>query len=404
MPDYKSEQIKPAWKLSFDVAGQWPTAVALLGSHQKVAAANQDGTIMIWELSEKPVATKIKLDNGKEEDGFETPPPARRLVGHTNGVTRLIATPDGQTLISASLDRTVRVWNIAASLEGESEIVLDADRRSQRARNSSKQKREEILQASGVKVPTQTQSTVLAGHNDWVNALAISGDGKRIISGDDSRLAIVWDIASRQEVSRWRCSGVAWIVSAALSPDGQTALVSQYRRRGGEYNSYPSFLRLYNVADGAVKLDILATNYPKEKNPPYAYQYEYSKFVGQGLVATAFSPDGQLLACAQGGEEGDGKCHILEVATGKELRTIGGHQYGTTDLCFSRDGKLLFTAGRDTQFRILQVEDGKEIAKAGKPRGGQFTDWLSAISLSPDELWLAAADISGHVQIWELVT
>src|SRR5262245_6463122 len=89
MPEYKPEQIKPAWKLPFDVAGQWATAVALLGSHQKVAAANQDGTILIWDLPEKPVATKIKLDNGKEEDGFETPAPSRRLVGHTNGVTRL---------------------------------------------------------------------------------------------------------------------------------------------------------------------------------------------------------------------------------------------------------------------------------------------------------------------------
>ena len=402
MSEYKPEQIKPAWKLPFDVAGQWPTAVALLGSHQKVAAANQDGTILIWDLPARPVATRIKLDNGKEEDGFETPPPSRRLVGHTNGVTRLVATPDGQTLISASLDRTVRIWNVSAPTNGESEIVLDAERRTQRARNSPQEKREEILHAAGVRVPTQTESTVLAAHKDWINALAISADGKRLISGDDSRLAIVWDVALRQEVSRWQCPGVAWIVSVALSPDGQTALVSQFRRRGGEYNSYPSGLRLHNVADGALKLDILATNYPKEKNPPYAYQYEYSTFVGQGLVATSFSPDGQLLACAQGGEEGEGKCHILEAATGKVLRTIGGHQYGTTDLTFSRDGKLLFTAGRDTQFRILQVEDGKEIAKAGKPRGGQFTDWLSAFSLSPDERWLAAADISGHVQIWEL--
>jgi WD40 repeat protein len=84
------------------------------------------------------------------------------------------------------------------------------------------------------------------------------------------------------------------------------------------------------------------------------------------------------------------------------VRTIGGHQYGTTDMSFSRDGKLLFTAGRDTLFRILRVEDGQEIAKAGKPRGGQFTDWLSAISVSSDERWLAASDISGHVQLWEL--
>src|SRR5262245_16721975 len=120
--EYKSEQIKAAWKLPFDITGQWPTSVALLGSHQRVAAANQDGTILIWDLPEKPVATKIKLDNGKEEDGFETPSPSRRLQGHTNGITRLLATPDGQTLISASLDRTLRVWNVSAATSGETEL------------------------------------------------------------------------------------------------------------------------------------------------------------------------------------------------------------------------------------------------------------------------------------------
>lgn len=400
--EYSSEQINPAWKLPFDVASQWPMAVALLGSHQKLAAGNQDGTILVWDLPEQPVATKIKLDNGKEEDGFETPPPARRLVGHTNGITRLVAAPDGQTLVSASLDRKLRVWNVSSPTSGESEIVLDSERRVQRARSSPKEMRDEFLQASGVKVATQAESVALNGHQDWINALGISGDGKRIISGDDSGLVIVWDLASRQEVSRWNVPGVAWIVAAALSTDGQTALISQYRRKGGDWNNYPAGLRLYNVADGALKLDILATNYPKEKNPPYQYQYEYHKFIAEGLVAVAFSPDGQLIACGQGGEGGEGKVHLLETATGKPLRTIGGHQYGTTDLTFSRDGKLLFTAGRDTMFRILRVDDGQELAKAGKSRGGQFSDWLSAIALSPDERWLAAADISGHVQVWAL--
>jgi WD40 repeat protein len=402
MPDYNPEQIKPAWKLPFDITGQWPMAVALLGSHQKVAAANQDGTILIWELPEKPVATKIKLDNGKEEDGFETPPPARRLVGHTNGVTRLVAVPGGQTLVSASRDRTLRIWNLTATTVGESEIVLDSEQRQQRARYASKDKKEEILSMPGQKMVIQTDAVVLAGHQDWINALAISADGKLIISGDDSGLVIVWDVASQKEISRWKVPGVAWIVAAALSDNGETALISQYRRKGGDWNNHPAGLRLYNVADGALKLDILATNYPKEKSPPYQYQYEYHKFIAEGLVAVAFSPDGLHVACGQGGEGGEGKVHILETATGKPLRTIGGHQYGMTDLAFSRDGKLLFTAGRDTMFRILQVEDGKEVAKIGKPRGGQFTDWLSAVSLSPDERWLAAADISGHVQLWQL--
>jgi hypothetical protein len=35
-------------------------------------------------------------------------------------------------------------------------------------------------------------------------------------------------------------------------------------------------------------------------------------------------------------------------------------------------------------------------------RGGQFNDWINAISLSPDGKWLAAAEISGHTQVWQL--
>jgi WD40 repeat protein len=399
MAELKPENIRAAWQLLFE--GAWPMAVSFLGSHRRLAAANQEGVILVWDLPETPVAIKIKDDQGKEVDGFETPPPVRRLDGHTNGVTRLVATPDGNTLVSSSLDRTLRLWDLTDAPSGTGEIVIDRERRERRAKRVAADKRQEILDAPGVTVATQSPAVVLAGHRDWVNALGISRDGRRIISGDDSGLVIVWDIASRQEVSRWTCPGVAWVVATALSPDGQTALVSQYRRKGGDFNNYPAGLRLHNVADGKITLDILATLYPKEKNPPYQYQYEYSKFIAHGLVAVAFSPDGKLLAAGQGGEEGDGKIHLIETATGKVLRTVGGHKYGMTDVAFSNDGQYLFSTGRDTLVRVTRVEDGKEVAQIGKTRGGQFTDWLSALTLSPDEHWLAAADIAGLVQVWE---
>jgi WD40 repeat protein len=73
-----------------------------------------------------------------------------------------------------------------------------------------------------------------------------------------------------------------------------------------------------------------------------------------------------------------------------------------TCLAFSTDGKLLYTAGRDTCVRITEVESGKETAVLGTPRGGQFKDWISAISLSTDESHLAAADIAGQVAVWKL--
>jgi WD40 repeat protein len=127
----------------------------------------------------------------------------------------------------------------------------------------------------------------------------------------------------------------------------------------------------------------------------------WRKFVANGLITTAFSPDGRLIAVGQGGETDTGKVHLLDAANGKLVRTVSGHLNGVTDVLFSADGKYLLSTGRDTCVRICQVADGKEVAVLGTPRGGQSKDWLSAAVLSPDQRWLAAADIAGLVQVWE---
>lgn len=44
--------------------------------------------------------------------------------------------------------------------------------------------------------------------------------------------------------------------------------------------------------------------------------------------------------------------------------------------------------------------DGKQVAELGKSRGGQFKDVLHSVSLSPDQRWVAAADMAGIVHIW----
>jgi len=402
MADYSRDKIKPLWRLPMET-GSWAVSVAFVGSSRRVAAGNQDGLLIVWDLpDEPPVPVKRFEPDGREYEGFEPSPPAMQLVGHTNGITRLVAPRDGRCLVSASLDHTVRLWDLAAAPSGRAALVLDRKQRRYRAQRLEEKKRPEILDAPGVEIPTLQATATWDAHHDWVVALGISADGRRVISGDDARQIIVWDVDAKKEVTRWQCSGVAWIAAAALSADGQLAAVSQFRRKGGDYNNYPAGLRIFNVADGGVQLDVLATNYPKEKNPPYQYQYAYHEFVAEGLVALAFSPDGKLLAVGQGGEGGPGKIHLVETATGKVARSVPGHKYGVTDLLFTGDGKHLFSAGRDTRFRITRVEDGGEVALIGQERGGQFTDWLAAIALSPDERRLAAADIAGFVQVWDL--
>lgn len=401
MAEWKTDSIKPLCQLQFE--GPWPMAVAVCGDTRKVVAGNQDGLLLAWDIPTDLPAPKVdeKEKKPSDEPRYAELTPSRSLVGHTNGVTNLVATPDGRTAISSSLDRTLRVWDMTAASSGSAEVILDRRQRERALKKLPEAKRKEAVPAPGIKLPTQTAAAELPGHADWINALAITNDGRRAISGDDAGRVIVWDVATRKEVSRWQCPGVAWVSAVALSPDGQTALVAQYRRKGGDFNNYPAGLRLFNVADGAITLDLLAKMFPKEKNPAYQYQYEYHKIIGEGLVTAQFSPDGKLFAIGQGGEGGEAKIHLFEPATGKLVRSLPGHQYGNTQVRFTADGKNLISVGRDTMLRVQDLE-GKELAKLGKPRGGQFTDWLSAVSVSADEKLLAATDISGFVQLWQV--
>jgi WD40 repeat protein len=119
------------------------------------------------------------------------------------------------------------------------------------------------------------------------------------------------------------------------------------------------------------------------------------------LSAAAYSPDGKLLAIGRGGETDTGKVALLDPGSGKLLADLApGHLNGLTALAFHPGGKHLASTGRDTVIRIWDTAAHKLVAEVGKPRGGQFKDWLHAVSWSADGRWLAAADMAGAVQIW----
>jgi WD40 repeat protein len=244
---------------------------------------------------------------------------------------------------------------------------------------------------------------VLSGHREWIYALGISGDGRRLISGDAASQVIVWDLANRKPVAQWSGLPWNWIVSASLSPDGTTALVSENRYKRDDFDIPAPAARLWKVADQSVTLDLLKVQFPKYDPTARSYgaAQVWRKFVAAGLIATAISPDGRQLALAQGGETDTGHVHLLDASTGQLLRDVSGHRYGATDVLFTADGRHLISAGRDTCARVCQVSDGKEVAVLGTSRGGQFKDWLSAIALSPDQRTLAAADIAGLVPVWD---
>jgi WD40 repeat protein len=387
---------KLLWQLNFE--GPWPTGIAFLGSGRRLAAANEGGQIYIWDLPETPPAFEPPKNSERKAPDHA---PVRRLEGHTNGVTRLVATPDGKTLVSASLDHSIRLWEPEAAATGTADAVLDIDQRKSKAKREGK---DDVVTAPGVTVETLSAAHTFAGHEDWILSLGASTDCSRLITGDVASRVIVWDVADRKEIARWSGHPWNWIVAAALSADGQTAVVSEYRYKRDDFDIPAAGLRVHDAASGAEKLNIMQAMFPKYKpdETSYGSAQVWRKFFANGLICADISPDGTLVALGQGGETETGKIQLIEIATGKLVREVSGHQYGVTDCKFSADGKLVLSTGRDTTLRICQVDDGKEVAALGSPRGGQFKDWLNALAIAPDQKTVAATDIAGLVHVWAL--
>lgn len=363
MPDLTKPAL--AWTLQWDA--DWVTAVAWVGRTRRLAAGNNLGGVLLWDLPDRP--------------GGDAPKPKVRFDGHTNCVSKLASTPDGSVLLSASYDHSVRLWNPAAEPAGATEnlmlnarAIADAERR----------------KANGARVPPPNPATVgvvrdarvFGGHREWVVNLSLTPDGRSVISGDDGGHVLVWDRESTTVRSRWQVKG--WAYGVALSPDARQACVGERYPLVFDSGRHAA-VKLWDATTGAVVRDLSAD------------------FKGQHIAAATYSPNGRVLAVGRGGEsDGNGPNVTLLDPTGtaKPRPLTPGHLNGVTDLAFHPDGKHIASTGRDTVVRIWDTDTGRLVSTVGTPRGGQFKDWLHAVSWSADGAWLAAADMAGAVQVW----
>jgi WD40 repeat protein len=234
-----------------------------------------------------------------------------------------------------------------------------------------------------VRLTIQQPSKTLAEHKDWINGLSISKDGSILVSGDDGGNVVTWNRTEGKEVRRFKVKG--WVYALGVSPDASQVLVSERFPLVFDSGRH-SGIKIWKLADGTMLHDLGPT---------------FKEMMG----SAAFSLDGKILALARGGEVdgNNGKVTFVDPASGKKtLELTPGHLSGATDLAFHPDGKHLASSGRDTLVRIWEISNGRMVKELGKSRGGQFKDWIHAISWSEDGRWLAAADMEGAVQLWAM--
>lgn len=295
------------------------------------------------------------------------PSPVRVKQGDT--ISAIAFSPDGKTLVSASWDRTVRLWDVATGKEMRAFIGHQAQVECVAFSPDGKQ----IASAGWDRtlrlwdVATGKEIRQIGEHPDGILAIAFSPDGQTLASGNQdqknqSGTLHLWDVATGHRVHR--LLGHLGPVSAiAFAPDGKT-LVS-----GG----IDQTLRFWDVASG------------KE-------QRRIERLGGQQnwVFSLAFSPDGRLLAAGSA----DKLVRLWETTGLKELRRYSAHQDKVRSVAFSPDGRTLMSGSIDRTIRLWELASGKERGLIQPHRGG-----VRAVAFSPDGRTIASGSSDSTVLI-----
>ena len=118
------------------------------------------------------------------------------LVGHTGSVNDAAWYPDGEKVLTASNDRTVRIWDVATGEEigrliGHSGAVLSVEWHPER---------DEILTASQDRTARIWSATTgneigkISGHNDAIMEAHWSPDGSQVLTASLDRTIRIWPV------------------------------------------------------------------------------------------------------------------------------------------------------------------------------------------------------------------
>lgn len=146
--------------------------------------------------------------------------------GHTDIVTAVEFSPDGRQAVSVSLDRTLRLWDLASGTEilrAESpnifwDVVFLPD---------GKRALTVIDEPAMVLWDLETGEILHHYSIDTegeVWTVALSPDGELALSGSDGGVLILWDVASGAELRHFKADNDSPVHSVVYSPDGRNAL------------------------------------------------------------------------------------------------------------------------------------------------------------------------------------
>ncbi len=306
------------------------------------------------------------------------------LQGHTGGINAIALSPDGKTLASAGQDFHVKLWDIAAQKE-----------------------RATLRHNANPRIPKEQ----VRAHDNPVQAVAFSPDGKTLASGSMDATVRVWDLATGEDKTILRCHNI-YVIAVAFSPDGETlaaaggaAPAAFDRTIRWSFDEVPKDERYYREI-GEIKVWDVAT---------WTERRIFQSDTGR-VNSVAFSPDGTVLAAGLR----EGTIRLWDLATGRERACFRGNGQ-VKAVAFSPDGKTLAAVHGAAQ--AAPPKDAQDRVQLWDLASGQvraqfhgLTGTVSSVVFSPDGHTLATAstihprdlqqywDAAGVVQLWDAAT
>jgi WD40 repeat protein len=316
-------------------------------------------------------------------DRYGDPLPAGALarlgttrLRHTEQVGHVVVAPDGKTVASGGLDDTVRLWDAATGKLVRSLTFPGAlwPRPVSFARDGKTLLAATTNQLWLVDVRTGEQlRQVRLKFRQNQRLLAISPDGKTAASGGEDGVIRLWDAATGEHLRALHGPGKS-VPFISISPDNRTlASVAE----GDD-----KVVRLWDMASGK---QLRRLEHPR------------------AVLAVSFAPDGMTLASGGGATMQDwpqrkpnpSGVRLWDVATGKLLRTLEGHQQLIVSVAFSADGRMLASGSWDGTTRLWDVTAGKESRKLNGPPA-------CSLSFAPDGKLLALGSVGPAVRLWDV--